>query len=304
MSGFFSAIGRQNFNVFMRQLHIIALIQHTTSFENINCSKIADFFESENFSDFLTERQVYHAVEKLKRIGFPVNTNKGSNRIYLTRQLSYEEMLNMLPFYLQLVTDAAGLKDYFKRYINTHGNKSLWLLGRIYFASCEKRRIKIWYRSREKEEATSYTINPYRWLYRDNAIYLMAKNLIRDNISLFKLDRIKDLELTEDFFEEEIPSTDELLSKSVGAFIGHSFHKVELSFAETYEELIFEHFGHMNPDFESLQNGFMKASFEASDIINVCKIVFGFEGKVKITGDAVVVEEMKNLLRKNFGNYL
>ncbi|HOQ13041.1 MAG TPA: WYL domain-containing protein [Spirochaetota bacterium] len=304
MSAFLSRISKQNFNIFIHQLHIIALIQHSTLSENINCRKIADFFGSENFSDFLTERQVLHAVNRLKEMGFPVKTLKGSNRICLERELTDEEMLLILPFYLQLVTDTIGLKDYFKKYIETHRNKSIWLLGRIYFASHERRKIKIKYKSNEKEEPEDYIINPYGWVYRNDAIYLVAKNLKRNNISLFKLDRIKDMEVMNDLFHEEIPSMAELFSKSVGAFIGESSHKVELTFSATDKELIFEHFGHIKPEFTSLNNGCMQACFEASDIINVCKIVFGFEGRVKITGNSIVVEEIKKLLRQNLENYL
>lgn len=295
-------ISKTQFSLFMRQLHALALVQHGGSSENMNCSTMADILSLEPGRENTTEKMVRDSLGKLIEMGFPVQMEQGASRVCLERELTPEEMLEVLPYYLNVVTDTVGIRDCFKNYVENHGSRSLWIIARVYFAALEKKQVLLSYRSKKKSEPEEYTLNPYRWIYRDNAVYLVARNIARtgDNVSLFRLNRIRDLAVLDRDFDDEIPSSDELLKYSVGAFISSSRHNVRLLLKAEDRENIEEDFGHLDIKFGSQDGeGNIRAEFTACDLINVCKAVFSYSGSVRITGDSAAVSEMKRLLDEN-----
>lgn len=295
-------LSRTQFSLFMRQLHILALVQHSGTAENMNCNTMAKLLSYEPGKGDVSPKMIRDCVPRLAEMGFPVQTEQGSPRIWLERELSADEMLEVLPYYLNVVTDTVGIRDCFKSYVDTHRSRALWIMARIYFASHQKKRIELIYRSKNRTEPDVYHLNPYRWIYRDNAVYLVARNMMKsgDNISLFRLNRIKDLGVTDYEFEEDIPSSDELLRHSIGAFISSDCHNVTLAFRPDEKENIEEDFGHLELRFSDIdKDGYMRVSFTACDLVNLCKAVFSYCGRVRITGDDAAVNEMKRLLEAN-----
>lgn len=299
-------VSKTQFSLFMRQLHILALVQHSSTSENMNCSTMSGLLSMEPGKDDVTEKMIRDSVTKLIEMGFPVQMEKGAPRVSLERELTDSEMLEILPYYLNIVSDTMGLRDCFKSYVGNHGSRSLWIIARIYFAACEKKQIKLWYRSKKKSGPEEYTLNPYRWIYRDNAVYLIARNVGRDgeNISLFRLNRIRDLGVTESIFNDDIPSADELMQYSIGAFISSRLYKVKLRFRQEERDNIEEDFGHLDIKFSGAdRDGCIDASFTACDLINLCESVFSYSGKVKIVEPREAVEQMKEMLKENLQVY-
>ncbi len=184
--------------------------------------------------------------------------------------------------------------------MNSHGSRSLWIIARIYFAACEKKQIRLSYRSKNKSEPGEYILNPYRWIYRDNAVYLIARNIARDdeNISLFRLNRIRDLMVTDNYFDDEIPAADELMRYSIGAFVSSSRYNIKLRLKPEDRENIEEDFGHIDIKFgDPDSDGCIHASFKACDLINLCKVVFSYSGRVKIVEPAEAVDLMRGMLQ-------
>ena len=295
-------VSKTSFSLFMRQLHILALVQHGTSGENMNCNTMVDMLMLEPGNENITPKMIRDSVPKLVEMGFPVKMEQGSPRLWLERELAPGEMLEVLPYYLNIVTDTVGIRDCFKSYVDTHGSRALWIIARIYFASLHKKRIELDYRSKNRVEPEVYHLNPYRWIYRDNAVYLVARNIMKsgDNISLFRLNRIKDLRVTGTGFDDEIPASADILRHSMGAFIGGDSYNVKLMFRAGEQENIEEDFGHLELEFgEAGEDGFMCVSFTVCDLVNLCKTVFAYAGSVKILEPREAVEAMKGLIAKN-----
>ncbi len=289
------------FSIFMRQLHILALVQHSTASEYMNYRSMADLLDLVPWDENIDSKKIGRCVEKLKEMGFPVHTGKGEQRVMLDRELGADEMLEILPYYLNVVTDTVGIRDCFKSYVENHGSRSLWIMARIYFASLEKKRIKLSYRSVNNNVPDTYILNPYRWIYRDNAVYLIAKNISRgDNVSLFRLNRIRDVDITDDRFEDDIPSAYELLKHSMGSFINNRYYNVKLMFRFEDKERIEEDFGHLELMFaDSHSDGYGEVTFTVCDLINVCKAVFSYCGRVEIIDPPEAVSEMKRMIEGN-----
>lgn len=294
-------VSKTQFSLFMRQLHILALVQHSSSSENMNCTTMSGLLSREPGKDDVTEKMIRDSVAKLIEMGFPVQMEKGAPRVGLERELTDSEMLEILPYYLNVVSDTMGIRDCFKSYVGSHGSRSLWIIARIYFAACEKRQIKLTYRSKNKSGAEEYTLNPYRWIYRDNAVYLIARNVGRDgeNISLFRLNRIRNLRVTEISFDDDIPPADELMRYSIGAFVSTTLYNVKLRFSPEEKESVEEDFGHLDVRYSNDKDGYVIGTFKVCDLINLCKAVFSYSGKVKILEPREAVDQMRKLLENN-----
>ncbi len=294
-------VSKTQFSLFMRQLHILALVQHSSLSENMNCSTMSGFLSSEPGKNDVTEKMIRDSVTKLIEMGFPVQMEKGAPRVALERELTTPEMLEILPYYLNIVSDTMGLRDCFKSYVENHGSRSLWIIARIYFAACEKKQVKLLYRSKNKIGPEEYTLNPYRWIYRDNAVYLIARNVGRDieNISLFRLNRIRDLRVTDSIFNDDIPPADELMQYSIGAFVSSRLYDIRLRFRPEEKESIEEDFGHLDVRYSDDKDGCIIGSFSACDLINLCKAVFSYSGRVKILEPREAVQQMKEMLTEN-----
>ncbi|HOP28244.1 MAG TPA: WYL domain-containing protein [Spirochaetota bacterium] len=294
-------VSKTQFSLFMRQLHILALVQHSSLSENMNCGTMSSLLSTEPGKDDVTEKMIRDSVARLIEMGFPVQMEKGAPRVGLERELTDTEMLEILPYYLNIVSDTMGIRDCFKSYVGNHGSRSLWIIARIYFAACEKKQIKLIYRSKNKSGAEEYTLNPYRWIYRDNAVYLIARNVARDveNISLFRLNRIRDLRVTESIFDDDIPPADELMQYSIGAFMSSRLYDIRIRFRPEEKESIEEDFGHLDVRYSDDKDGYVIGIFRVCDLINLCKAVFSYSGRVKIIEPPEAVEQMRELLENN-----
>ena len=292
-------VSNTGFSIFMRQLHILALMQHSTAAENMNYRTMADLLALVPWDEDVNEKKIARCVDKLKEMGFPVHTAQGESRVVLEKELTQKEMLEVLPYYLNLISDTMGIRDCFKSYVQNHGSRSLWIIGRIYFASLQKKKIELTYRSLKKSEPEKYILNPYRWVYRDNAVYLIARNIKRD-VSLFRLNRIRDVAIKDEIFDDIIPTADELLRYSMGAYISEECYDVVVRFMPDLKERIEEDFGHLDPIFvEGSDTEYLEAEFTVCDLESVCKAVFGYYGDVKIVAPAEAVDQMKRMLEGN-----
>ena len=288
------------FSMFMRQLHILALVQHSTCRDNMNYRSMADLLSLVPWDDDIDSKKISRCVDRLKDMGFPLHTGRGENRVMLDRELSNDEMLEILPYYLNLVSETVGIRDCFKSYVESHGSRSLWIIARIYFASLDRKRIKLSYRSVNSAGVELYDLNPYMWVYRDNAVYLVARNINRgENISLFRLNRIKDVEVTDDRFNDTVPPADELLKRSMGAFIGSMHYNIKLRSAPEYRDRLEEDFGHLDPAFSEPGDGYLYTGFIVSDLVNLCTAVFSYCGSVRIIEPAAAVDQMKMMIQAN-----
>ena len=291
------------FSIFMRQLHVLALMQHSTSGENMNYRTMADLLSLVPWDEDVNEKKIARCIDKLREMGFPVHTSQGESRVVLEKELSDDEMLEVLPYYLNLVSDTMGIRDCFKSYVQNHGSRSLWIIGRIFFASLQKKKIELTYRSLKNSEPEKYILNPYKWVFRDNAVYLIAKTNKRD-ISLFRLNRIRDVVISGESFGDSIPTANELLKYSMGAYISDTRYQVKIRFLPDMKERVEEDFGHLEPvlDYRS-EPGYIHASFTVCDLGTVCQTLFGYYGRVKIIQPEEAISEMKMMLEQNTASY-
>lgn len=288
---------KSNFDMFMRSLHVLALVQHSGENEKMNYRSMAGLLSLVPWDVQVDEKTVRRCVMNLKKMGFPLATSQGSDRVTIERELSDKEIMEALLYYVSIVSDTIGIRDCFINHIQNHKGRSLWLIARIYFACLEKRRVRLQYIPQRSHELEEYVVNPYRWIFRDNAVYLMAKKTGRD-LALFRLDRIRGVEICDETFDDEVPSSEELLRYSLGAYISGRRYEILLRFRSFERERIEEDFGRLDLEFsECGMEGFTEARFTVCDLLSVCRVVFSYGGSAVIVSPKEAVSEMRRLLR-------
>lgn len=286
------------FDVIRRALHILSLIQHSSG-ERWNMTTLADALSRvSGESEPLSNKQINSCITWLKEAGFPVVVQKGSTHIYLEKEIDPNLLLDILTLYFPLAIDPVGIHDCFRSYVDENPSRSLWLIARIYFASLEKRKIKITYTPDAGDEK-GYILSPLHWIYRDSSVYLAARNG-GGNVRLYKLNRIKSLSVSDEHFEETTLTVRELLAFSLGAFIGGPNYTILIEYSKETEQRISEDFGRLDLTWSaSPREGFGRVSFVACDLLSVCRIVFGYAGKAVIVSPKEAKAEMKRLIDEN-----
>jgi len=281
-----------------RSLHILALIQHSAD-ENWNARTLADALSTIPGENALEPKSVMLCVKHLQSMGFPVITEKGARRITLSRELSEQEMLGILTFYrIIAIEEDAGINDCFKTYVSQAKNRSLWIIGRVYFAALENRKTTLSYYSEHSGTVSEYMVKPQKWIYRDNAVYLAA-DTERHGLSLFRLTRIRDISVLDEHFYSTTDKPCDILKDSLGAFIGSRVHRISLEYPPSLHNRVIEEFGRVDLVFDSGNPLIFRVSFNASDLLTVCKTVFPFGGDVVIVAPEEARIEMRRLLDGN-----
>jgi len=155
------------------------------------------------------------------------------------------------------------------------------------FASLEearqsRKRIKIGYYTMERHKLTKRLVDPYGLIYKMNTWYLVAYCHWRNEIKMFRVDRIKELEKTAQSFE--IPK-----DFSLGEYMGDAWQVVrgksqlvKLCFSPSVAERILENKWHNTQILELLKDGSVVMKIRVSGLSEILSWVLGFGKDVEV----------------------
>ena len=110
------------FIILLLSLHVLALIQHF-DVEPRNAKTLADLLSNVPGEEIVSEKQVMKCFETLKEMGFPVCTEQGSRRVCLDKELSADEMIEVLLYYMNAAVEEMGIRDCFRSYVKKNSSK-------------------------------------------------------------------------------------------------------------------------------------------------------------------------------------
>lgn len=159
---------------------------------------------------------------------------------------------------------------------------------------CQKQ-IRITYYDQE------YTLNPYGILYSDRA-YLIAYNIKANAIWTFRISKIKEITLTDDYFEKDDDfDLKEYCARSFGVFQGEIFDVV-LQFNKDAAQDAKEYFFHPTQIGKLEQDGSYTLSLKASGEYEIITELLKWRDSVKILAPESLKEAYKNEIRKMYEN--
>ena len=287
-------------------------------------------------------RTVYRDLEALQAAGFPVYTDRveGRNRwslldtakhsipipfslpelmaLYFSRGMMkvlkdtvfydsleslFDKIKTTLPAeYLQYLGQIEnGLEVSAKPYKNY--GRILETIEKISDAAINKKQIEIAYYTMSRKSQTRRKIAPYKIWFFDGTFYLIANCGLREDVRIFALDRIKELEITDEPFETpEDFNIDEFMRSSFGVFHGEPV-RVRIWFAADIAEYIGEKVWHNSQRLEPQKDGSIIFEAEVAGIEEIKYWVLKWGAKARVLAPGSLREETRREVESMLANY-
>ena len=220
-------------------------------------------------------------------------------------KISEKEMLKIAGIYSSFVVVDSTRDMILSKYLSKHPDDGLWIMARIYFASIESRKISFSYKPINVRKSYTFIVHPYHIIFRNNNLYLYALKESNGTESIFILNKISDLKVLDDRFNEEVPDRDSAFKDSLGSFIGKKY-KITIK----YKKEIFDHIDQiisiLDPNITELKENDTydySATFNASDDRYLCKQLFIFGNKVELVEPKELRGLMIEMIEESRGVY-
>ncbi len=192
--------------------------------------------------------------------------------------------------------DELLLNQAYCAHIGFRENISLEDIGLINEAILSQKQIRI-----DKK----YLINPYGLIYGER-IYLVAYNPYMESVLVYRISKLKGIELTDNYFEkDENFDIQEFSDKSFGVFQGEIMDVV-LEFDKSARDDVLEYHFHKSQKITPLENGNIQVKLRASGSYEIITELLKWRETVKIISpkrlkDEYIktVENMYNIIRKD-----
>ncbi|WP_287152434.1 transcriptional regulator [Candidatus Solincola tengchongensis] len=146
----------------------------------------------------------------------------------------------------------------------------------------EERSVAISYHSLSRDEVTRRKVDPYGFLFRSNAWYLVGYCHLRGEIKIFKVDRILEAELLGDRFQlPEDFSIREYMGDAWQVLRGEP-REVEIRFSPQVAPYVKESIWHFSQRCRDCEDGSAVLSFRVSGLTEICSWLMAFGGEAEV----------------------
>lgn len=160
-------------------------------------------------------------------------------------------------------------------------------------AILNKRQVHLKYYTISRDEITTRTINPYHLMFRKGVWYLIAYCHLRKEIKIFRIDRIKEIRLSNEKYD--IPS-----DFSLSTYMGKSWQVVrgkdQVIKVKVYPPVsrwVREEIRHPTQEIEELTDGSIIFSAEVSGLIEVKKWILGMGSCAQVLSPESLCKEIE-----------
>ena len=287
-------------------------------------------------------RTVYRDLEALQAAGFPVYTDRveGRNRwslldtakhnipipfslpelmaLYFSRGMMkvlkdtifydsleslFDKIKTTLPAeYLEYLGQIENSLEVSAKPYKKYG-RILETIEKISEAAINKKQIEIAYYTMSRKSQTRRKIAPYKIWFFDGTFYLIANCGLREDVRIFALDRIKELEITDEPFETpEDFNIDEFMRSSFGVFHGEPV-QVRIWFAADIAEYIGEKVWHNSQRLEPQKDGSIIFEAEVAGIEEIKYWALKWGAKARVLAPESLREEIRREVESMLANY-
>ena len=167
------------------------------------------------------------------------------------------------------------------------------LIGRISDAAIQKKIIEIVYYTMSRKKETRRKVAPYKIWFFDGTFYLIGNCGLRNDVRIFALDRIKNIQVTDETFEiSEDFNLDDFMKSSFGVFHGKTV-RVRIWFAADIADYIREKTWHDTQKFEMQKDGSIIFEAEVAGTKEIEFWVLKWGAKAKV----LAPETLQNAIR-------
>lgn len=280
--------------------------------ETVTAKELAEIFE-------VSTRTIYRDIEILSQAKIPVYANKGKgggisllSDYVLDKSILSEEEQNQILFALQSMekisnSDEKSILEKMSSIFNkskmnwidvdfsdwgTNGEQEQ-IFNLIRTAILRKKVIEFIYYSSYGEETTRQ-VEPLQIYFKDKAWYLKAYCRLKQDYRLFKISRMKDIDILDETFEREIPEIKENI-------LNFKVIKLELKISKLLAYRVYDEF--KREDIIKNENGDFIVKVELPENDWVYGYILSFGENVKVLSPEYVKSIIKEKLQKSLKNY-
>ena len=145
------------------------------------------------------------------------------------------------------------------------------------------------------EDIKNITLNPYGLIIADKC-YLVGFNEYVNDIRQYRVDKIADLTVTDDYFEQDDKfSLKKYSEKSFGVYQEEPI-AITLEFDKDVAEDVLNYYFHPTQKVKQLENGSVQVKFTSGGTYAICQELFKWGCSVKIKKPVSLKEYYKNYL--------
>jgi len=164
-------------------------------------------------------------------------------------------------------------------------------IGQLLDATLQHRRVAMRYHSFSSEREKEYLIEPWRVVFAQGALYLVAYVPEYSETRTFAIDRIKALSLTEDRFEPR-DEGEEVFAHSLGVHQGAP-ERVEILFEPRIARYVRERFWHASQELRDEPDGRVLLTLNVSNDFALRSWILGFGGLARVLAPANLATEIQ-----------
>ncbi|MGQ9504581.1 MAG: helix-turn-helix transcriptional regulator [Thermogutta sp.] len=172
--------------------------------------------------------------------------------------------------------------------------KKAEFIDRIMIGIEDRRAIQLRYRSLKASEPATYQVYPYGLTYHRGALYLVGLLAERNEIRHWKVNRVEDIELRDQWFDMPRDfSLQEHLAKSFGIFQGDGDYHIRVRFSPVVARYVSEASWHASQKLHPQRDGSLIADFDLDSLEEIQRWLLSF-GK---HAEVLEPEELRDKIR-------
>ena len=289
-----------------RYLHTLSLLQNNKDSTDWNGATLADLLSLDEQEDTaLSDKSVRDYINEnlIDEMGLNIDIGKGSRRIELKEPIEKDMLQLIAHIYSSFVVKDSAREIVLKNLINKHPYDCLWMLARIYFASIEKKKIKFDYTNNANYRIRNTVVCPYHLVFRNNNLYLVARQGGQEGGWLYIVNRIENIKVLDEYFDDDVPSVENIFKDTLGSFIGEKY-RIKIRFDESILQPIEQVLSILEPVIkETEKEGCFEAVFSVSDDRYLCKQLFLYGSNVEIVEPRELRNTMIEMLKDSISAY-
>lgn len=175
-------------------------------------------------------------------------------------------------------------------------------IARLLDATLHQRRLDMRYHSASSGRTKRYTVEPYRLVYADGGLYLLAFVPEYDALRTFAVERIEALTVLEETFERRVDVDARPFDESLGVNMGKPV-RVELEFAPRTAAYVRERLWHPSQSVQERPDGSLYLTLDVCMDWALTSWILSFGPYVRVLAPAPLAAEIRAALQEASARY-
>ena len=170
-------------------------------------------------------------------------------------------------------------------------------------AITERRICNVAYRAIATGHSKTYPIIPFRFLYHYDGVYLLCRNPKYGNLLTLAAERIQELEVTSQSFEESVDTEIEEQLRTAFGVVLESPMAVSVRFSASQAPYIKQRIWHPSQEIEETDDGRIILSFEAGGFYEIKSWILSHGASAEVLAPATLRKAIVEEIEKNLSFY-